>query len=328
MGFEAIAGLGGALIASDSASDAADAQAAGTAEANALAKKQYEETKQLLAPFVKTGTLANNALALRLGLGGTPGGVSAAPQLTREQLRNNLLSQFTTPATPATLGGWRSPDYIWSDHGDSQEQIFVPGSPASVNEAGLQAEIDRQFAAQGQGGGIDSNDPSYGSLLKDFTGADLANEPGYQFGLAEGQKGIDRLAASRGSLLSGAALKALQRFNSDYAGTKFNDAFNRDAANKTRTFNFLSGTSNAGQSAAAGQGAAGQSMAQQVGVNTTANANAQGAASIAQGNAWNNAFQGISNNYQQNNLLKTIMSGNSGWSTPAFGSGAAWMYDK
>lgn len=330
MGFETLlsagASLGGALISSGAAGDAADAQAAGTAQANALQKQQYEETRKLLAPFVGTGTAANNKLAELLGIGGTPGGVSAAPQQSRDQLRESLLSKFTTQDRP---GGFMPPQFLtYGPNGNNQDQIFVPGVRGSVDEAGLQKEIDRLYSAQPTGGGVDSNAEGYGSLLKDFTGADLASEPGYQFSLQQGQQGIDRVNASRGSLLSGAALKALGRFNTDYAGTKYNEAFNRDAASKTQKFNFLSGTSGTGQNAAAGTGTAGQTMANQVGANTTANANAQGASSIAQGNAWNGAFQGISNDYQQNNLLKTIMSGNSSWNTPAFGSGAAAMYDK
>jgi hypothetical protein len=57
-------------------------------------------------------------------------------------------------------------------------------------------------------------------------------------------------------------------------------------------------------------------VAAQVGSNLTNLGNAQGASTIAQGNAWsgglNNAVQG----YQQNELLKKITGGNSGWNTP------------
>lgn len=317
MGFEAIAPIAGAFISSSSASDAADSAAAGTAEANALAKRQYEETKKLLSPFVNTGTAANNKLAMLLGL--NTGG-SAAGGMTAEQIRAELLPQFTRSSAPNlnpyefqvgrntdTSLGWR-----W----DGLKQNWVPDSTQSIDENGLQAAINERLA---QRTNTDTTDPQFGSLLKDFTGADLASEPGYQFGLQQGEQQLDRLSASRGSMLSGGALKALARFNSDYAGTKFNDAFNRDAANKTRTYNFLSGTSGAGQNAAAGTGTAGQNMAQQVGVNTTANATAQGAASIAQGNAWSGALQNISDTNQQNNLLKTIMSGNQSWGTPGYG---------
>jgi hypothetical protein len=330
MGFETllgpIASIGGALIGSDSASSAADAQAAGTAQANALQQKQYEETKKLLAPFVGTGTAANNKLAQMLGLGGANSG-----NLTADQIRAQLLPKFTrtNTSTPAAYTGG-----IMSDHGDGgqwdpirypQANQGAQSGQTTVDEAGLQAAINAQLAGQPN---IDTTAPDYGSLLKAFTPGDLQDDPGYKFGMDQGNQQIDRLNASRGSLLSGSALKALGRFNADYAGTKYNEAFNRDAAQKTQQFNFLSGTSGAGQNAAAGTGTAGQTMANQVGANTTANANAQGAASISQGNAWNTAFSDINSANQQNNLLKTLTAGNSSWQQPSFGSGWAANYEK
>lgn len=45
----------------------------------------------------------------------------------------------------------------------------------------------------------------------------LTQTPGYQFGLQQGQQALDRSAASRGLLLSGAQLKDSQQFGTDYA---------------------------------------------------------------------------------------------------------------
>src|SRR6185369_7078168 len=55
----------------------------------------------------------------------------------------------------------------------------------------------------------------------------ITSDPGYQFGLNQGTQGIDRSAASKGGLYSGATLKALDRYGQDYAGTKLNDAYAR-----------------------------------------------------------------------------------------------------
>jgi len=55
----------------------------------------------------------------------------------------------------------------------------------------------------------------------------ITQDPGYQFGLDQGVQGVDRSAASKGSLYSGATLKALQRYGTDYGTTKLNDTFNR-----------------------------------------------------------------------------------------------------
>jgi hypothetical protein len=63
-------------------------------------------------------------------------------------------------------------------------------------------------------------------LMKDPSS--VRDDPGYQFGLNEGQRSIDNSASARGGI-GGAALKAGSRFNTDYATTKLNDVFNRNA---------------------------------------------------------------------------------------------------
>ena len=55
----------------------------------------------------------------------------------------------------------------------------------------------------------------------------MASDPGYQFRLGEGQKGIDASMAARGLGNSGAALKALNKFNQNFASNEFGNAFNR-----------------------------------------------------------------------------------------------------
>lgn len=174
--------------------------------------------------------------------------------------------------------------------------------------------------SQKLGIGGDPNAGDYGSLTRQFTGADLPNDPGYKFGLDQGQKQLDQKAAAGGSYYSGAALKAAARYGNDYAGTKFGEAFNRDQAGKTQTFNMLSGTSGLGENAAAMTGNLGAQTTGQMAGNTTALGNAQGAAQIAQGNAYTNGLTGLYGNYmqgqqldQQNALARAIMGGNAGW---------------
>lgn len=126
--------------------------------------------------------------------------------------------------------------------------------------------------------------PGFGSLMQGFTGDDVANEPGYQFGLSEGQKGIERAANAAGRQYSGATLKALQRYGQDYAGTKFNEAFQRDTATKNRLFNQLSGVAGTGQTATQAIGSQGMGMAGQIGQNMMGAGNVSGSAALARGN--------------------------------------------
>lgn len=113
----------------------------------------------------------------------------------------------------------------------------------------------------------------------------ITSDPGYQFGLDQGMKSINSQAAAHGGYYSGATLKALNRYGQDYAGTKLGDTFNRYAA-----------VAGIGQAATNGTAGAGLNYANQVSAGTgnmIGAANARGAASIAQGNAWQNAVNGI-----------------------------------
>lgn len=319
MPWSAIASIAGGLLGSDSASDAAAGQAQATREVNDLQRYIYDNNVRLNQPAIDAGNLGRNKLLQLLGLGGTPGG---APAQSRDQLRQSLVAKFTTPGamTPTYEGvGSEESGQGWAN-GIRIPTGFAPGA-STIDETGLQAAIDAEMAR----GGIDSQSGDYGSLMKAFTGADLENEPGYQFGMAEGQKAIDRRAASGGGYFSGAALKAAQRFGQDYAGTKFGEAFNRDTANKTNTFNRLSSLTGGGQTAANQVGAAGQGYANQVGNNLTANANAQGSAGIAGANAWNDAINGGVNAYQQYNAKNRLADN---LFTNYGTQGMSWSYDK
>ena len=289
------ASIVGGLLGSSSASKAAKQQAAATREANALQRYIYDNNVRLNQPAIEAGNLGRNRLMELLGLGGTPGGQTQS----REQLRQSLSGRFTTPGAMTMTQAPESRDEggQGASFGGVRPPISFAQGPSTIDEVGLQAAIDAEMARSG----INSEAPDYGSLMHDFTGADLQNEPGYQFGMAEGQKAIDRRAASGGGYFSGAALKAAQRFGQDYAGTKFNEAFNRDTSNKTNKFNRLTGLISPGQTAANQVGASGQNYAGAVGSNLTNNANAQGGAAIAQGNAWANTLNQLANQYTDYN---------------------------
>lgn len=51
--------------------------------------------------------------------------------------------------------------------------------------------------------------------------------PGYQFRMNEGISALDRSAAARGRLLSGAQQKAVTKFGQDYASNEYNNYLNR-----------------------------------------------------------------------------------------------------
>lgn len=127
--------------------------------------------------------------------------------------------------------------------------------------------------------------PGYGSLNTPFTGASVSTDPGYQFGLTQGLNTAQNSAAAKGSLYSGATLKALTQYGNDYATTKFDDAFNRDQTTKTAEYNKLAGVSGTGQTATNNVDTTGTQVAASQGSNLIGAGNARGAADIASGNA-------------------------------------------
>lgn len=106
--------------------------------------------------------------------------------------------------------------------------------------------------------------------------------PDYQFRLSEGNKALDRSGAARGMALSGAQLKALNRYNSDMASTEYNNWYNK-----------LYDISSSGQNAAAQVGAAGSSAAQGISNSLMAGGNARASGYINKANSYNNALGGL-----------------------------------
>jgi hypothetical protein len=95
-------------------------------------------------------------------------------------------------------------------------------------------------------------------MLRDFSAADFQADPGYAFRLQEGLKSLDRQAAARGGLISGAALKASQRYGQDVASQEYQKAYDRYVNNNLNRYNMLSKQQNVGVNAANTLGQAGQ----------------------------------------------------------------------
>lgn len=66
-----------------------------------------------------------------------------------------------------------------------------------------------------------------GRYATPFSQTNWQQSPGYQFRLSEGLKALDRQAAARGGLISGAALKAAQGYGQNLASDEYQNAFNR-----------------------------------------------------------------------------------------------------
>lgn len=133
-----------------------------------------------------------------------------------------------------------------------------------------------------------------GQLGQAINPQNVMAEPGYQFGLNQGMGALTSQMNARGMRNSGAALMAGQRYAQDYAGTKYNDAFNREVANRSAQLNPLQSLAGLGQTGASTIASAGQNAANNISANQTGLGNALGASYIAQGNALSGAInQGL-----------------------------------
>lgn len=174
----------------------------------------------------------------------------------------------------------------------ARNQPFVSGGTSAYN-----ALLGRLGLA-----GTSDTAAGYGTLGKVPTSADVMATPGYQFGLDQGQQALNRQITASGMAGSGAALKAAARYGTDYATTKYDDAFNNLQTANTNTYNQLSGTARIGQASANNTAAAGEGYATTSGNNLQGAANAQGAAGIATGNSITGAInQGLSSYNNSNN---------------------------
>lgn len=109
-------------------------------------------------------------------------------------------------------------------------------------------------------------------------------EPGYGFRLSEGMKALERSAAAKGGLLSGAQMKGIQRYGQDLASQEYQNAFNRYQREREARLNPLQSLANVGQTSAQSLGGEASQYGSNVGnLAMTGGAN-QAMAALAQGN--------------------------------------------
>ena len=128
---------------------------------------------------------------------------------------------------------------------DTQMGAMQPYAQAGTNALGQYQNL------LGLGG--DTGATGYGSLASaDFTPEQFAagKDPGYAFRMSEGLKALDKTAAARGGLLSGAALKGATTYGQGMASDEYQNAFNRYQTSRNNTLAPLQGLAASGQEAA------------------------------------------------------------------------------
>jgi len=190
---------------------------------------------------------------------------------------------------------------------DAQRAIFERQVELQepFREAGLKGQ-NRLLELLGLGG---EKGPGYGRYATaEFTPADfLANQdPGYAFRMSEGMKALERSAAARGGLLSGATLKGTQRYGQDLASQEYQNAFNRYQTTRANTLNPYASLAGVAQSSANVLGQQAGQLGQQLGSNIIGAGNAQAAGQIGSANAIVGGLGQGMNFYQNQQLLNRL----------------------
>ena len=311
------ASIGGALIASKSASKGAKAQTQAADQSTALqreqnveAARQYDQNRQDLAPARNIGTGSLYTLANLLGVKPASDARSAPPN-------GSLGDRFGQSGGFGQFGGFGQGQAIPSPYfrdgqpdqfsGDYYTQAFRGDTSSQQPINGYQAS-----APQGDNGGYQTDPSETGALSRNFTLADFNKDPGYEFRRSEGQRGLEASASARGGILSGGALKAIARYNQDAASQEYGAAYGRFNNDQTTRFNRLASLAGIGQTATGAGIAAGNAYTGQLqeGVNNitgnlNAAANARASQYRAQGDAITGAVNNISSYFALKDLYKT-----------------------
>jgi len=214
--------LGGAVISSGAAEDAAETQAAAAQQAGTTSLEGLQLQLAADKEALDKTLVAQQAAA-------ASGNAAAAAALDKQlALQRELYNRQVELLSPYTKAG-------------------ELGQNRLLDLLGLSGNT----AVEG-----------YGSAAKSFSAQDMEQDPGYAFRLAEGQKAIERSTAARGGLQSGAALKAATRYGQEMGSQEYANAFNRFMSQRQSQLGNLQSLQSVGQASAAGQATAAGSLSQ------------------------------------------------------------------
>lgn len=180
--------------------------------------------------------------------------------------------------------------------GDTQAAATDRATAAQERMFGKQVELQEPFRQVGVNA---LPELVAASKYEPFTMAKFQADPGYAFRLKEGLKALDRSAAARGGLLSGAQLRGITEYGQEMGSQEFTNAFNRYQAERQARLNPLQSLAGMSQSSANTlTGAAGQ-LGQNIGSNIIGGGAARASSYMGMANALSG---GLSNylTYSQN----------------------------
>jgi hypothetical protein len=303
-GYQALGGLDGITGMFGSGSGAAGMGGAQGLSAGGGAGLASMGGAQGLGSGIGTG-LAGMGGAQGLGAGAASGigaGIGAAGA-------GGLMSTLGKYATPLALGG----NALLGAY--SANKAAGVQSDAARYAADLQnQQFERQLQLQApfrEAGVRALPELEAASRYTPFGMEQFQADPGYAFRMSEGMKGLERSAAARGGLLSGATLKGIQRFGQDLGSQEYTNAFNRYQTERNARLNPLQSLAGIGQTSTTQLGAAGQTMASNVGQAMGASAQARASGYMGGANALSGAlgqYMNYNQQQQQNEMFNRLLS--------------------
>ena len=216
----------GGLMQGDAASNAGGIQSnaammgmqagqQGRREAQAVLQKQLDEFRTLMNPYINAGTTALGQKLNLLGLGGGAGATAAFTPKTRDQLRAEMLGQFTTQQP---MGGTPARWDLRTNYEDPEnlqpgwflrEATAPTGWQSVIDEAGLNASVENAFTTQGA-----ARAGTAGMSAEDAQAAEIAkfeNSPYFRAITRQSEDAILQNASATGGLRGGNTQDALSK---------------------------------------------------------------------------------------------------------------------
>jgi hypothetical protein len=219
--------------------------------------------------------------ALQAG-GAAAGGAAAAGGSAAGGAAAGSMPSWVGPAVNAGIGLIGQNQAINASERGSQAQIDLLREMNAQNRADNQPLLDMRNSVL----------PRINALMSDPNS--ITQDPGYQFGLNEGNRQISNRQAASGSYYSGAALREAQRFGQDYAGSRLNDSLNR-----------LMGVAGLGQVGATGNANNNAQFGQQAGNSMVNTGNIRGSGYMGGFNTLNNGV----NSWMQDSYWDKMLKG-------------------
>jgi hypothetical protein len=223
----------------------------------------------------------------------TVGGADAAPYMQAAgsggSWLNNALSSLADPSKSIPLIAQLGSGLFQGYQAGKAADQSAAASQAAINEQRRQFDLTRgDFAPYREAGarGLGLYEQGVSQVP---SAADVMAQPGYQFGLDQGMNALQRQIAAHGGRNSGAAQKAATRYGTDYATTRYNDAW----AKRNDRLAQLGALAGIGQAATSSTANAGSNATNAIGQLMQYRGDTIGGGSLAQGNIWGNTANAI-----------------------------------